>query len=129
MEFKRLETGMKRTETTLADENKTAEAYGSGDMKVYATPAMIALMEHTCLKLAAESLPETYTTVGTFVEVKHIKATPMRDTVRCYATLDKVEGKKLTFQVEAHDSKGKIGLGTHKRFIVEKASFLASLEK
>jgi len=121
--------GMEHDESVIVDKTKTAKAHGSGDMEVFATPAMIALMEQTCLNLVAEALPETYTTVGTSVEVKHISATPLHDKVTCHAVLEKTAGKKLTFQVEAFDSKGKIGMGTHKRFIVEKNAFLKSLEK
>lgn len=127
--FRGLQAGLSHTESTIVDKSKTAEAYGSGDMEVFATPAMIALMEQTCLKLTAEILPGTHTTVGTSVEVKHISATPLHDTVTCHAVLKKRNDKKLTFLVEAFDSKGKIGIGTHKRFIVEKDAFLKSLEK
>lgn len=129
MEFEGLDAGIIRTETTLVDESKTAAAYGSGDMNVYATPAMIALMEQTCMKLAAQKIPATHSTVGTSVDIKHIKATPLKQRIRCKARLEKVDGPKLTFSVEAFDEDGKIGFGTHKRFIVEKASFLKSLEK
>lgn len=121
--------GMEHEESVLVDESKTAAAYGSGDMDVYATPAMIALMEQTCMKLAAQKIPATHSTVGTSVDIKHIKATPLKQHVRCKARLEKVDGPKLTFSLEAFDDDDKIGFGTHKRFAVEKASFLKSLEK
>lgn len=121
--------GMEHEESVVVDENKTAAAYGSGDMNVYATPAMVALMEQACMKLAAQKLPETHSTVGTSVDIKHIKATPLKQSVRCKALLEKVDGPKLTFSVEAHDEDGKIGFGTHKRFVVEKESFLKNILK
>ena len=121
--------GTEHEESVLVDESKTAAAYGSGDMDVYATPAMIALMEQTCMKLAALKIPATHSTVGTSVDIKHIKATPLKQSIRCKARLEKVDGPKLTFSVEAFDEYGKIGFGTHKRFTVEKASFLKSVEK
>ncbi len=125
----RLVSGMKHEESVVVDESKTAAAYGSGDMDVYATPAMIALMEQTCMNLAAGHLPETHSTVGTSVDIKHIKATPLNQSVTCKATLEKSEGPRLTFVVEAYDEDDKIGFGTHKRFVVEKETFLKNIVK
>jgi predicted thioesterase len=124
-----LVSGMEHEESVVVDENKTAAAYGSGDMDVYATPAMIALMEQTCMKLVAQKLSETHSTVGTSVDIKHIKATPVKQHVRCKALLEKVDGPKLTFTVEAYDDDGKIGFGTHKRFVVKKETFLKNILK
>ena len=124
-----LTAGMQHEESVVVDAAKTAAAYGSGDMDVFATPAMIALMEQTCLKLAAGKLPVTHSTVGTSVDIKHIKATPLNGVVTCKAVLDKVEGPKLTFSVVATDEEGKIGFGIHKRFVVDKETFLTNIQK
>lgn len=124
-----LTVGMQHQESVTVDAAKTAAAYGSGEMDVFATPAMIALMEQTCLKLAAGKLPVTHSTVGTSVDIKHMKATPLNGEVTCKAVLDKIDGPKLTFSVEASDEEGKIGFGTHKRFVVEKKAFLANIQK
>ena len=108
------------------EQKDTATAYGSGGVDVFATPAMISLMENTALQID-QMLSPGYKTVGTEVCVKHIKATPVGDTVTCVARLVKAEGPKLTFEVEAFDSKGKIGFGTHKRYVVRLEDFLKNL--
>lgn len=102
----------------------TAKAYGSGSIDVYATPAMIGLMEGASLALADKGLPEGYSTVGTKVDISHIAATPLGMTVTAKAALTEISGKKLVFSVEAFDERGKIGYGTHTRAIVETQKFL-----
>jgi len=88
---------------------------------------MISLMENTALRLVAPYLEEGWVTVGTQVNVKHIKATPVGMKVRCIAKLVSVDGPKLMFEVEAYDEKGKIGFGTHKRYVVNLAEFMKNL--
>ena len=106
-------------------ENKdTANSYGSGDLDVYATPAMAALMENAARNCVLNGLPDGFTTVGMEISVKHIKATPIGVVVRAEALLEKVEGKKLFFKVEAYDDLGKIGEGIHTRYIVNAKDFL-----
>lgn len=106
----------------------TAAAYGSGLVEVFATPAMIALMENTSLQCVQPHLEEGFTTVGTAVDVKHFKATPKGEEVVCKATLVEVDRSKLTFEVEAFDQKNKIGAGVHKRFIINNDEFMKALE-
>ncbi len=102
----------------------TAKAYGSGLVEVFATPAMIALMEKTALNVVHHALEEGQNTVGTEVNVKHVKATPVGMQVYCNATLVAKDGPKLTFEVEAKDDQGLIGKGTHKRYIIDEAAFM-----
>jgi len=118
-------TTLRLQKTVLATDS--ARAFGSGLVDVFATPAMIALMEQTCLTLVGPLLAENQNTVGTHVDVKHLRATPVGQTVWCEATLLTVEGKKLTFKVEAFDEKGLIGTGSHRRFIIDTEAFMASL--
>jgi len=119
-----IEEGMRSINEIYVTENDTASKLGSGDLDVFATPSMIALMENTSKSVVERSLPRGFSTVGTEVSVKHIKATPLGMKVRCEASLEKIEGKKLIFKVDAWDEKGKIGEGTHTRFIIDVVSFM-----
>lgn len=105
-------------------ENETALKMGSGDLEVYATPAMIALMENVAKNLVADGLPTDCTTVGIEMNVKHIKSSPIGANIQCKATLIKIDNKKLFFDVEASDDKGPIGKGSHIRYIVNAKDFI-----
>ena len=107
---------------------KCAKAVGSGDREVYATPAMIALIEKTAVKALEGALEENLTTVGTLLNVKHLSATPIGMQVSAKCTLVEVDKKRLVFNVEAYDECGLIGEGTHERFIVDKERFMAKAE-
>lgn len=128
MEFN-LSVGSKTTSEKKVQHEDTAVAFGSGDILVFATPMMIALMENAALKDALSQLPDGYSTVGTFVNVKHMAATPMGMMVRTEAELIEVQGKKLTYKVTAYDEKDKIGEGTHGRYIIHGASFLKKIQE
>lgn len=128
MEFN-LSAGSKTISEKVVANEDTAAAYGSGDILVFATPAMVGLMENAALKDALSQLPEGYSTVGTFVNVKHMAATPVGMTVRAEAELIEVNGKKLTYKVTAYDEKDKIGEGTHGRYIIHGESFLEKVQK
>ena len=116
--------GMKGEVTTLAEREDTAKEVGSGDLLVYATPCMIALMEGAACEAIAEALSDSQTTVGTGLNIEHIAATPVGLEVRAEATVIAVEGKVITFEVNAYDEAGQIGKGTHKRVIVNAQKFL-----
>lgn len=105
----------------------TASSYGSGDLDVFATPAMTALMENAARNCVMHKLPDGFTTVGIDISVKHIRATPIGVKVRAEALLEKSEGKKLFFKVEAYDNMGKIGEGIHIRYIVNSEEFLKKI--
>lgn len=117
------------TSTCEVNENNTAEKMGSGDMPVFATPAMIALMENAAMLAAMEIVPKGKTTVGGFISASHLKPSKIGETVSATATLVKSEGKKLTFEIEAVDSKNAlIGKSEHIRFIVDREKFLSSMQ-
>lgn len=118
-----LETGiLGYSELTVTQEN-TAEALKSGTLQVFATPAMIALIEETAWKSVAGELEEGCATVGTALNVRHLSATPVGMKVTCKTELTEVDGRRLVFAVEAFDEAGKIGEGTHERFIVQSERF------
>ena len=112
---------------TVVGESNTAAAMGSGDMDVFATPAMVALMENAAMNAVAACLPEGSTTVGTAIDVSHVKASPVGALIKATACLTAIDGRKLTFSVSAADGAGTIGEGTHTRYIVDREKFLAKL--
>ncbi len=120
-----IEIGMKgRAETVVAQEN-TAQAVGSGLVPVFATPWMIALMENAAVQAVQSALAGDEGTVGTCLNVTHDAATPIGMKVWAEAEVTAVEGRKLTFAVAAYDEAGKIGGGTHERFVIKPDKFLA----
>ena len=123
-----LETGIKgKQELTVTTEN-TAKAMGSGTLEVFATPAMIALMEKTAYESVAGELEDGSGTVGTALNVKHVSASPVGMKITCETELLKIDGRALTFSVKAYDEKGLIGEGEHERFIVYNEKFQAKAD-
>ncbi len=115
-------------ETELVNINNVATTVGSGNVEVFATPAMIALMEKTANNSISKHLPEDCVSVGVEINTKHIKATAIGKTVICKSELVKVDGKKLFFNISASDNDGLIGEATHTRVIVNKEKFLSNLK-
>ena len=116
--------GMKAEVGTLVEREDTAKEVGSGDLLVYATPCMVALMEGAACEAIAEALSDAQTTVGIALNIEHISATPVGLDVWAEAEVTAVEGKVITFAVRAFDEVGEIGNGTHKRVIVNSQKFL-----
>lgn len=121
--------GIRLTTTRTVVENDTAAVYGSGLHDVLSTPAMIAFMEQTAMKAVEACLDEGEGTVGTEVNVKHLKATPVGKTITCTATLQEVNGNRLLFHVEASDDDGRIGEGYHERYIIDNRRFKEKLNR
>ncbi|MDR1724798.1 MAG: thioesterase family protein [Bacteroidales bacterium] len=119
--------GLENRIETVVNEKNTAKAHGSGLLDVFATPAMIALMEETSHKSIESYLPHGYASVGTQLNIKHVKATPKGMKVYCISKLQTVEGRKLLFSVEAYDETDKIGYGLHERYIVETDRFMSKI--
>lgn len=122
-----METGLTYTSTLVVSKEHIAAMMGSGDLEVFATPAMVALMENAAMMAVAGHLPKGSTTVGAMIHTSHVKPSPVGDTVRTTATLTEIDGRKLTFSIKAEDSKGLIGEATHVRYIVDKERFLNKL--
>ncbi len=122
-----LKTGVTGESTVQVGKVNTAAALGSGDMEVFATPAMIALAENAAMKAAAPFLAEGETTVGSLIAMSHLKPTAPGDTVTARAVLAEIDGRRLVFTVEAWDSADTIGEGRHVRHIVVRERFLSKL--
>lgn len=111
--------------STKVSEKNIATAMGSGDVQVFATPMMIALMEEAASKCLAQHIEPSQTSVGAVVNVSHNAATPIGMTVRAVSEIIAIDGKKIDFKVTAYDEVGIIGEGTHTRFIVDREKFHA----
>lgn len=115
--------GIKGHIEQIVSEQLCANKIGSGLVKVFATPMMIALMEQTCNESVTPYLEAGQGTVGTHINVSHCAATPVGMKVWCDSELIDVDRRRLTFKVTAFDEKGLIGEGTHERFIIDTAKF------
>ncbi len=104
--------------------DNTAVAMRSGDVPVFATPALVALMEEAAVAALAPYLEAGQTSVGVQVQVRHLAATPVGVPVRAVARVMLIEGRRVTFRVVAYDEKQSIGEGQHERMIVDRARFL-----
>ena len=113
----------------IVDNQHTAAEYGSGLAKVFATPALVALMENAAYKCIEMYLPDGYSSVGTEINVKHLRATLPGDKVYAISKTVSFDGRKVDFEVEAFDSKGLIGKGTHQRFVINSARFMDKLNQ
>lgn len=120
-----LTTGLTGTAEVKVDDTNTALTMGSGSLKVFATPAMIALIEKAACSALDGKLDDGMTTVGTKLDVAHVAATPAGMTVTAQATLTEIDNRRLVFEVVAKDEKDIIGKGTHERFIVNAEKFTA----
>ncbi len=123
-----LEIGLRGEAIMQVTHEKTAEAWGSGDVPVFGTPSLVALLETAAVNAVAGRLEAGETTVGTWLDVAHLAATPVGLDVRAEAELIAVEGRKLTFTVVAHDTREKIGECRHQRVIVSRDRFLAKVQ-
>ena len=128
MQSESLKPGLEAQVSETVTDSNTASAWGSGGLPVYATPAMIALMEKAAFAAVVPHLPAGWSTVGTEVNVRHLSATPLGMNVTARAKLLGVDGRALHFSVEAHDEAGKIGEGLHSRFVIEEEKFMAKTE-
>lgn len=124
----KLAVGLKGEARAVVTDENTAIAYGSGSVSVFATPAMIGLMEKAALSSVDPLLDEGYSTVGIKLEVEHLAATPKGMNVVATSELVEIDGRRLVFKVEARDDKELIGKGRHERFIVPLQKFISKAE-
>ena len=100
---------------------------GSGTLPVYATPAMIALMEKTAMLSVASELEEGQATVGTLLEISHLAACGLGTKVSCESELVEIDRKRLVFSVTAYNGETVIGKGRHERFIIDTEKFMSKI--
>lgn len=116
--------GLTGEATVTVEREDTAAEVGSGNLLVYATPCMVALMEGAACEAIAPQLPEDKTSVGIELSIRHVAATPVGMDVHAEAKVTEVSGSIITFEIAAYDESGLIGEGTHKRAIVSTQRFL-----
>ncbi len=112
----------------LVSDEDTAARWGSGLVPVFSTPALVGLMESAAVKALEGQLLPGQTTVGGRIDVRHLAATPVGMKVRARAELVSVEGRKMSFRIQAWDEVELIGEATHERYVIDEAKFLAKVE-
>ena len=123
-----LEVGIKGVEKITVCAENTAKNVGSGELEVFATPAMATLMEKTAYKSVAPYLEEGQGTVGTSLNIRHLAATPIGLMVTCESELIEIDRKRLVFSLKVSDGVDIIGDGTHERFIISNEKFMSRAE-
>lgn len=123
----RCDPGLKLDRELWVGHEQTAEALGSGDVPVLGTPALLALAESACVEAIADDLPDGETSVGTWAEIEHLKATPIGRTVCAHATLIGHHGRRLEFKVSVEQDGEPVAKISHRRVLVDRARFLEKL--
>ena len=119
-----LEVGIKGSKSFVVDEDSLASSVGSGNLPVYATPSMIALIETTASESVMPYLDMGMSTVGTHLDIAHSSATPLGLRVVCETELIEIDRRRLVFKVRVYDQCGEVGSGIHERFVVDAAKFM-----
>ena len=121
--------GLSFSQTRKVTFEDTAAKHGSGLLEVFSTPAMVAFMEQTSLMAVRNYLEPGFGTVGTNICVSHNRAVSVGKTIECAATLTRIEGNSLFFDVSVSDEEGRIGEGTHTRYIIDEKRFMKKFIK
>jgi fluoroacetyl-CoA thioesterase len=119
--------GLRLTRTLEVGEADTALSLGSGDVPVLGTPALLALAEGACVEAIRSDLPDGQTSVGTWAEIEHLKATPVGHEVSAHATLIGHHGRRLEFNVMVEDEGTTVAVVRHRRVLVDRDRFLAKV--
>lgn len=124
-----MEVGQTYSQVITVREQDSAIAMGSGTLMVFATPAMIAYMENTALKMVESDLPAGSETVGIEMNAKHTKASAIGAKITISAMITEIDGRRIVYAIEAKDEKGDlIGSADHQRFIVDAERFMSKLK-
>jgi predicted thioesterase len=119
-----VEVGMRTTWQRTVDGEMTAERWGNAGVSVLATPTLVGLLEMTCVRAIQDQLEPGWSTVGTHIDLRHLKATPVGDTITLEAEVTDVDGRRVTFKIRAADSAGVAGEGIHERVLIDLQRFL-----
>jgi len=125
----KIEIGASVTKSFIVTPDMTAKAIKEGAAEVFSTPCMVSLMEDVSCDAVARFLPAGYISVGTTVNIKHLRPTPIGREIKVTGTIIKVDGNKIMLEVQCEDALGQIGKGTHGRCIVCLKDFIDSIEK
>ena len=125
---KSIRVGLIGEAITTVTSDLTAVTMGSGSVNVYATPAMIALMEAAAVSAIDPYLSEGRTSVGIEINVQHLSATPVGERITAMAEVTRIDGKRVILEVRAWDEREIIGQGTHTRYIINIEDFMARVE-
>ena len=123
-----LQPGIKAEKSLTVTDANTAKTMGSGTLDVFATPAMVALIEQTAYTSIESELEPGWGSVGTSLNIQHLSATPVGMTVTATTELVEVDRRRLVFHAEVYEEKGLVGKGTHERFLVENEKFQAKAD-
>lgn len=124
-----MQVGDQYTQTITVLEKDAAAVMGSGSLNVFATPAMVAYMENTAMKMVQGDMQEGSDTVGVEINVKHTKASAIGEKITLTASISSIEGRKIGFSIEAKDSKGDVvGTAEHFRFVIDKERFMSKIK-
>jgi predicted thioesterase len=116
--------GSSASVSLVVEDHDTAIAIGSGDVPVLATPRVIALAEQASIEVLAGELPAGKTSVGYEVQLAHLSPTPVGGKVTADATLEAIEGRRLTFRVSVNDARGLVAAGRITRVVVDRERFI-----
>ena len=119
--------GKTATACTVVSNNNTAKAVGSGQLDVFATPMMVALMEQAACECLADALDAEQTSVGSAINVEHVAASPIGAKITATAVIEHVDGRKIELSVCASDGFGEIGRGKHTRIVIDSRWFMSKL--
>ncbi len=116
--------GLRGTATLKVAPEHTAQAFGSGSVPVFSTPRLVALVEQAAVNALAGRLEAGQTSVGRRIDIAHLSATPIGQTVRAEAEIAAVDGRRIRFNVAAWDEAEKVAEGVHDRIVVDEQRFL-----
>src|SRR4051794_14186341 len=119
-----IEVGARASWQRRVEADMTADRWGNAGVMVLATPHLVGLFEGACVLAIKDQLEPGQSSVGTHVDIRHLKATPVGDTVTLTAEVTKVDGRRVTFHVTAEDSSGLAGEATHERMLIDLERFM-----